>query len=138
MSENMEMVVASDEAKVNTSALTQTVMSDFSGAKRSTVFNALNNALSLSQDGPDTIELEGIICKPGIRAVSNDPCIDTYLVATDGQAYFTQATGISRAASNLLEIYRGNVRGIVVSVEEASIGGGRTMKRLRIISEPEA
>ena len=136
MSENLEMVVATDEAKVNTNALSNTVMSDFSGAGRATIFNALNNALSLSQDAPETLELQGIICKPGVRAVSGDPCIDTYLVATDGQAYFTQSTGIGRAAGDLLTLYGGKVSGLVVTIEEVSIGGGRTMKRLKIVSEP--
>ena len=136
MSENMEMVVA-DEAKP-AMALSNTVMSRFEDSGRATIFNALNNALSLSKDAPETLTLKGLICMPGIRAVSGDPCIDTYLVDSDGQAYFTQSTGIGNAARDLLGLYNDNVAGLVIAVEEAPIGGGRTIKRLRIVSEPEA
>ena len=119
-------------------AAPSTAMSAFPGASRMTIYNAVNNALSLSKEAPKSFELLGIICNPGNRAVSGDPCINTYLVAADGTAYFTQSTGIARGAQDLLNLYAGNVAGLEIEIIEREIGGGLTVKGIKVLSEPHA
>ena len=113
------------------------VASNMAGARRSTIFNALNNAQSLNEAQVDTFHLAGILQRGGSKAVTGEPCTDTYLIVDDGSAYFTQSDGIARAALELLAVYEGNVAGLGVQVTERAIGGGRTIKGLLVVHEPD-
>ena len=128
-------IIQAEQTATNT--LANSVFSLFPNGKRMTVYNAKNNSLSLKDDAPAEITLQGIMCEPGIRAVSGEPCINTYLVADDDRAYFTQSTGIGRCALDMLDMYERNVAGMVVRVSERALSGGRTLKTLEIISEPD-
>lgn len=99
---------------------------------KATVYNAINDAKSLSEESPEVLALSAIMLQPGTRAVSGDACINTTLIADTGDAYFTQSNGIARAARDLLSMYDNDVRGVVVRIMEREIGNGRTMKYLRV------
>lgn len=135
MSDTNIQLASTDQAPA---ALANIRASHMPTVSRAVVYNALENALSLSQDAPDTLKLAGVIQRPGVRAVSEEPCIDTYLVADDGQAYFTQSTGIGRSVETMLSLYGGELTGMIVQVTNQAIGGGRTIKRLKILQEPVA
>lgn len=132
MSENTELATTEN---TNAPLAISTFAAD---AKKATIFNALNDAYSLADEAPDTIVLQGIIMKDGIRRArtQNDvdtPCVDTYLVADDGTAYFTQSDGIARSARDMLALYGNDVAGLVVRVVEKQLANGNTVKNLRIM-----
>lgn len=109
------------------------VKSNFgSGVSKATVFNAFNDSKSLAKEGPDTIVLAGIMCVDGIGA-DGLPCTNTYLIADDGNSYFTQSAGIASSVKQMLDLYDNDVTGLVVRVIEQDLGGGRTLKRLRVM-----
>lgn len=100
---------------------------------KTVVYNAFNDALSLSKEAPETIALQGIILQEGIASVTKTPCINTYLIDDKGQAYFSQSAGIARSAKQILAVWGGEVSGLVVRIVEKPFGEGRTVKSLRVL-----
>ena len=97
--------------------------------------NALGSAESLSSYDKDEFVIVDIITKPGVRAVSNDPCTDVVLILDDGACLFSQSGGILNsvqmliAACGLEKLHRG----VRVKLTEITTRGGNTMKQLRIL-----
>lgn len=100
------------------------------------VYNALNDAISLSSIGETPFTLVDIVFKDGTRAVSGDECKDVYLITADGKAYFSQSTGIFRSVLFLIGFFSnetGNVdfgNGIDLRVSTRTQADGRTIKSL--------
>ena len=79
------------------------------------VYNALSNARALSEYMDTPIDIVDVLQEPGIRrsrqvGVPDSPCVNTYLVAADGTAYFTQSDGVARCVARLLTIFKGGFR----------------------------
>ena len=101
--------------------------------------NALGAALSMSNYIDDKKKNDfivvDVITKPGIRAVSNDPCTDVILILDDGTCLFTQSEGIHNsvqfmvAACGLEKIHRG----VHVEVSEIKTRGGNSLKQLKML-----
>ena len=97
--------------------------------------NALGSAESLSSYDKDEFVIVDIITKPGVRAVSNDPCTDVVLILDDGACLFSQSVGILNsvqmliAACGLEKLHRG----VRVKLTEITTRGGNTLKQLRIL-----
>ena len=125
---------ATELATVDTARQGNVIAQSTFGANvnKATVFNAFNDSKSLAKDGPDTITLAGIMCVEGVGQ-DGLPCTNTYIIADDGTSYFTQSAGIARSCKQLLSLYAGDVAGLVVRVVEQDLGGGRTVKNLRIV-----
>lgn len=74
------------------------------------VQNAFANAESLNDVKPDTIlNICDAIITPGIRkgrkGAPDTECQNTYLIDTDGNAYFTQSDGIARDINFIMYIF---------------------------------
>lgn len=72
-----------------------------------TVVNAMNAAESLSKYEGETLNIIGVMCKPGVRRArdkqSQDaPCTNTLLIGADGKAYFSQSEGVRNACDNFM------------------------------------
>ncbi len=71
------------------------------------VVNAMNNAESLSDHEGETLNVIGVLAKPGIRRARDKNgvdmlCTNTTLVCADGTAYFSQSEGVRNAADNFM------------------------------------
>lgn len=76
-------------------------------ATKKLVVNAMNAAESLSDHDGETLNIIGVMCKPGIRrarekGATDAPCTNTILVAEDGKAYFSQSEGVRNAADSFM------------------------------------
>ena len=76
-------------------------------ATKKTVVNAMNAADSLSKHEGETLNIIGVMCKPGVRRARDKqsvdtPCTDTILVGADGKAYFSQSEGVRNACDNFM------------------------------------
>lgn len=97
--------------------------------------NALGAAESLSNYGKDEFIVTDVITKPGIRAVSEEPCTDVILILNDGACLFSQSVGILNsvqfmvAACGLEKIHRG----VRVKLTEITTRGGNTLKQLKVL-----
>lgn len=106
------------------------------------MFNARNNAISLVTLGEAEFHLTGVFAEPGVRARSQDsrPCQNTYLFDDEGHVLFTQSSGISRTVNELVDMIGGDFEHgtdhgyITVRVTSTALNGGRTYKRLELIS----
>lgn len=90
-------------------SLASTISGD-SPANKARVFNATSAAVSLSA----TAEREGLVLDVvdifqtvGVRKSRNvmlpdTPCVNTYLLTTDGNTYMSQSDGIARSARDLV------------------------------------
>ncbi len=89
--------------------LASTISSD-SPANKARVFNATSGAVSLSataeKDGL-VLDVVDIFQTVGVRKSRNvmlpdSPCVNTYLLTTDGTTYMSQSDGIARSAYDLV------------------------------------
>lgn len=97
--------------------------------------NALGSAESLSNFGSDEFVIKDIITKPGVRAITEEPCTDVILVLDDGTCLFTQSVGIHNSAEYIvMSLGRERIhRGVRVKVCEIKTRGGNTLKQLRVL-----
>lgn len=133
----------SDLAIVNQPAEITTSLRNTDHASMVTMANALNAARSLADYTGDVIATKHIICTAGERAsrVSDQPdtpCTNTYLVDSEGNAWFTQSEGIARSAKRILAIFSGDFsefpEGIVrLQIVEDKLNNGNTLKTLKIV-----
>lgn len=104
------------------------------------VVNALNSAHSL-KDATDVLSMTDIITMPGVRKGRNGmpdtQCTNTYIIDSDGIAWFSQSDGVARSAMQLASIFKGNFTGnelgyLPVKVMEQDLPNGNTIKNLVI------
>lgn len=142
MNENTEIVpqVNATELATNNSGMICTINTG-TMQDRVTVYNALNNAQSLTQAKDDVIQVANIILMPGVRKGRNGQadaeCVNTYLIDTEDNAWFTQSDGIARSANSLITMFfnaglvsKDNPLSIKVVSQELS--NGNTIKSLAL------
>ena len=97
--------------------------------------NALGSAESLSNFGSDEFVIKDIITKPGVRAITDEPCTDVIIVLEDGTCLFSQSVGILNSVQMLIASLGLEKlhRGVRVKLVEIKTRGGNTMKQLRIL-----
>lgn len=92
--------------------------------------NALANSESLV--GVDSFTLTDVIMTPGVRSRTGEVCTNTYLVASDGNVYMTQSSGICRSAQQLISLFGSDFgEGVNVEVVERTLSNGNTLKALK-------
>lgn len=93
---------------------------------------ALNGATPLKDLGDKPFLMKDIIQEPGTRAVSNTPCVNTYIISDKKKVYFTQSDGIARSVFRFMKFKKdafGGGKGVMVKVGETPTKNG-TMKFL--------
>lgn len=106
---------------------------------RKVVANATNNAESLAEHEGETINVIGVMCKPGVRRARtkddvDHQCTDTLLICADGSAYFTKSEGIRRAVENFLALgLFEDGEPVAMQVVTKTLPGGNTMKTLVLV-----
>ena len=133
MAENTAIARTSDFAIPEGFICTVDISSD-EGKKN--VANALNAATPLKNFMDKKITVVDILTTPGIRAVSETECTNTYLVMKDGTVLFSQSDGVARAARTFVGLWT-NVDGVCdfgdgidVKCIEQPLNNGNTMKTL--------
>ena len=101
-----------------------------------TVYNATSNAISLHEKVGEKLEVAGVIMERGAR---NDrrsgeqvPCINSYIVTTDGNAYYSQSEGVARGLVKIVNL-TGDFRTpdggpISIVVNERKLDNGNILK----------
>lgn len=93
--------------------------------------NAINASVSLNDHIDEYFTLTDIVMVPGVRAINDTACMNTYLCTSDGEVFFSQSDGIARSARFFAEIFNGDFGdGIVVKCVSEKLAGGRTLKKL--------
>ena len=105
---------------------------------RKAAVNAMSNAEALSEYVEVPLNIRGVIQQPGVRKSRNAnlpdaPCINTYLVATDGKAYFSQSDGIARSVAAIMTFCGDISEGIEVIVHEKQLKNGNSLKVLEMM-----
>lgn len=101
-------------------------------------FNAINAAKSLNDFVDETLTIVDAITMPGTRkSLDGDSIIDcqnSYLIDNNGQAYFSQSTGVARAINTMHEMFPtfNSPDGINVVCIETKLANGRKFKTLQI------
>lgn len=98
------------------------------------IVNARNSALSLNGIGDTPITVIGAYTAPGVRSQNGQKCVNVYLFAKDGKTYFSQSQGIYRSVLDIYDMFPdfNAPDGILVTVKETMLGGGKSTKSLEI------
>lgn len=98
------------------------------------IVNARNSALSLNGIGDTPITVIGVYTVQGVRSQNGQKCVNVYLFAKDGKTYFSQSRGIYRSVLDIYDMFPdfNAPDGILVTVKETSLGGGKSTKSLEI------
>lgn len=98
------------------------------------IVNARNSALSLNGIGDTPITVIGAYTAPGVRSQNGQKCVNVYLFAKDGKTYFSQSHGIYRSVLDIYDMFPdfNAPDGILVTVKETPLGGGKSTKSLEI------
>ncbi len=98
------------------------------------IVNARNSALSLNGIGNTPITVIGVYTAPGVRSQNGQKCVNVYLFAKDGKTYFSQSQGIYRSVLDIYDAFPdfNAPDGILVTVKETPLGGGKFTKSLEI------
>lgn len=98
------------------------------------IVNARNSALSLNGIGDTPIMVIGAYTVPGVRSQNGHKCANVYLFAKDGKTYFSQSQGIYRSVLDIYDMFPdfNAPDGILVTVKETPLGGGKFTKSLEI------
>jgi hypothetical protein len=98
------------------------------------IVNARNSALSLNGIGDTPITVIGAYTAPGVRSQNGQKCVNVYLFAKDGKTYFSQSRGIYRSVLDIYDMFPdfNAPDGILVTVKETPLGGGKSTKSLEI------
>lgn len=98
------------------------------------IVNARNSALSLNGIGDTPITVIGAYTAPGVRSQNGQKCVNVYLFAKDGKTYFSQSQGVYRSVLDIYDMFPdfNAPDGILVTVKETPLGGGKSTKSLEI------
>lgn len=98
------------------------------------IVNARNSALSLNGIGDTPITVIGVYTAPGVRSQNGQKCVNVYLFVKDGKTYFSQSQGIYRSVLDIYDMFPdfNAPDGILVTVKETPLGGGKSTKSLEI------
>lgn len=133
MSKDNEQMNETAQATVGNYRHICTVDSSTFEGKRAIV-NARNSALSLNGIGDTPITVIGAYTAPGVRSQNGQKCVNVYLFAKDGKTYFSQSQGIYRSVLDIYDMFPdfNAPDGILVTVKETPLGGGKSTKSLEI------
>ena len=98
-----------------------------------TVYNATNNAVALNDYMGVPIAVAGVIMDRGTRSNRSggeaQPCINTYIVDTEGRAYYSQSAGVARGIAKIASL-TDNFSGAPVTIEigERKLANGNSLK----------
>lgn len=98
------------------------------------IVNARNSALSLNGIGDTPITVIGAYTAPGVRSQNGQKCVNVYLFTKDDKTYFSQSHGIYRSVLDIYDMFPdfNAPDGILVTVKETPLGGGKFTKSLEI------
>lgn len=98
------------------------------------IVNARNSALSLNGIGDTPITVIGAYTVPGVRSQNGQKCVNVYLFTKDGKTYFSQSRGIYRSVLDIYDMFPdfNAPDGMLVTVKETPLGGGKSTKSLEI------
>lgn len=121
-----------ETAQINYRYICTIDSSTFEGKRA--IVNARNTALSLNSIDNTPITIIGVCTAPGVRSQNGQKCVNVYLFANDGKTYFSQSQGIYRSVLDIYDMFPdfNAPDGILVTVKETSLGGGRSTKSLEI------
>lgn len=107
------------------------------------VANAVNNAESLANFEGVTLKIANVLTRPGMRGDLNGenqtPCQCTYLIDTDGRAYFSQSDGVARSINTIMGIYTEfpkdteNGEYAEMILRSHDLPSGRTIKTIELV-----
>lgn len=110
---------------------------------RKLVANAVNNADSLAQYEGVVLKISNVLTRPGMRGDldgnNQTPCQCTYLIDTDGKAYFSQSDGVARSINTIMDIYRDfpkdteNGEYAEMALRSQTLPNGRTIKSIELV-----
>lgn len=129
---NLEQVMSKDGSLLNTMNLATTE------GKVQTI-NALNNAISLKEAKDTVLNICDCITMPGIRkgrgGAPDTECINTYLIDTEGNAWFSQSDGINRSVRMIAMMFpdfgKSTKEGsLPMHVDAKELANGNTIKSL--------
>lgn len=131
---NMEQVMSANGNMINTMNL-----ATIEG--KVNTLNALNNAISLKEAKDTVLDICDCITMPGTRKGRNGApdtdCQNTYLIDTEGNAWFTQSDGIARSVRMIAMMFPDfgktmDDKCLHVKVEAKELSNGNTIKSLVI------
>lgn len=133
MTEDNEQMNETAQATVGDYRYICTIDNSTFEGKRAIV-NARNSALSLNGIGDTPITVIGVYTAPGVRSQNGQKCVNVYLFAKDGKTYFSQSLGIYRSVLDIYDMFPdfNAPDGILVTVKETPLGGGKSTKSLEI------
>lgn len=108
-------------------------------------YNAINNALPLSEHVDEVLEICDCITQPGVRRArdsrqTDEPCINVYLIDVAGKAYFSQSEGVARCVYQLANFFPDfgksfNEGYLPIKCVEQKLPNGNTLKNLIIVEQ---
>ena len=131
---NLEQVMSKNGSFLNTVNMTN-------DEGKIAVLNAINSAISLKEAKDTVLDVCDCITMPGTRKGRNGmpdtECQNTYLIDTEGNAWFTQSDGIARSVRSIAMLYpdfgKSRTDGCLhVRVDERQLANGNTIKNLVI------
>lgn len=110
-----------------------TMKADTFEGKRA-IIKARNNATSLNDAEVKSLVVVGVHTTPGVRSRTGRECVNVYLFANDGKAYFSQSVGIYRSVMDIYDMFPdfNAPDGVPVVVQSVQLENGRTLKSLDI------
>ena len=106
---------------------------------KTSVLKAYNAAEPLNNHVDEILHICDVMTTPGIRKGRNGmpdaPCQNTYLIDTNGQAYFSQSDGVARSLQMFVALYpdfgKSSEKGCVdLKCIEQEMNNGNTLKTL--------
>ena len=107
--------------------------------------NAINSAEPLNNHVGEIIKVVDCITMPGIRKGRNGmpdtECVNTHLIDTEGNVYFSQSDGVSRAIRSFSALWPDFGKGTTVEgylpmvCKEVPLNNGNKLKTLVIVDE---
>lgn len=104
--------------------------------------NAFNNAQSLKDfegvvlDVCDVIQTSGV--RKGRNGMPDSPCVNTYLLTSDGAAYYSQSDGVAKSAQMIASAFPGfdcdGTGCVQVVMVNTQLPNGNDYKKLTIVA----
>lgn len=131
---SMEQIMSANGSMINTMNLATV-------EGKVNTLNAVNSAMSLKDAKDTALDICDCITMPGIRKGRNGmpdtECQNTYLIDTEGNAWFTQSDGIARSVRMIAMMFPDfgktmEDKCLHVKVESKELANGNTIKSLVI------
>lgn len=113
-------------------------LADASVENRVKALNAKNNAVALNDHVGEALHIVDIITTDGKRSARSNnpeqPCVNTYLIAEDGTAYYSQSDGVSNNIRDIIELFPdcNKPSGLLITCVERTLPNGNSLKTLKV------